>query len=193
MIDRNSDEDVRLVRECLAGSQRAWETFYCRFVGLMRAVARRKAGLVHEDAEDAVQAAFLQLTDALPSYDPAQSLPRFVGLVMERTLIDLHRKAGAAKRDADIELTDSWEAKADASQDGDDDQEAVLERAQTSAEVGKALDTLEPGCRDLISMRFIQEFSFSEIARKIGATENTATVKTRRCVERLRERLRHLI
>jgi RNA polymerase sigma-70 factor, ECF subfamily len=193
MTDRNRDEDVRLVRECLSGSQEAWRMFYGRFVGLMRAVARRKAGLSYEDADDAVQAAFLELVDALPAYDPAQSLPRFVGLVMERTLIDRHRKTKAAKRDAEVELTDSWETTADASLEPAPDQEGLLEKAETAAEVRKAMDELEGGCKDLIAMRYIDELSFAEIAKKIGASENTATVKTRRCVDRLRQRLRHLI
>jgi RNA polymerase sigma-70 factor (ECF subfamily) len=193
MTYRNRDEDVRLVRECLTGSQDAWATFYGRFVGLMKAVAHRKAGLSPEDTEDAVQTAFLELVDALPSYDSSQSLPRFVGLVMERALIDRHRKATAAKRDADVELTDAWETKADASLESEPNQETLLEKAESAAEVRKALDALEGGCRDLISMRFIEELSFAQIAQRIGVTENTAAVKTGRCVSRLRESLRHLI
>ncbi|MFH0821218.1 MAG: sigma-70 family RNA polymerase sigma factor [Pseudomonadota bacterium] len=190
MDKRSLDQDHQLVRECLAGSEDAWKEFYSRFIGLMRVVALKHGNVSNPDVEDITQSAFLSLTTALKSYDFRQSLPRFVTVVTERVLIDEYRKSKAAKRDKDLEVPassfDYEEDKTDMLQDPSDTQDVVLEQAQLADQVRKALNALDEKCRRLITLRYIEDRSFKEIAESLRSTENTVTVQTRRCLDALR-------
>jgi RNA polymerase sigma-70 factor, ECF subfamily len=192
MAEARQNEDRALVRECLEGSERAWNEFYSRFIALMRTVVRKYGNLGPQDVEDITQSAFLSLTSALKNYDFQQSLPRFVCVVTERVLIDEYRKLKAAKRDGETKLL--------VRDDGDDDgtesfpadaelQDAQLERLEQVSLVRGALREIDGKCRDLITLRYLEELSFKEIADSLGSTENTVTVQTRRCLDASRERL----
>ena len=189
MEKRNRTEDELLVRECLAGKEEAWKEFYSRFVGLMRSVVRKYAGLSPEDVEDITQAAFLSLTTGLTKYDFEQSLPRFVSVITERVLIDEYRRVRAAKRDAEIRAS----AYADVADEADESagqqvelQDTRMERAEQISLVRGCIQELDPKCRELITLRYFRELAFNDIADMLGETENTVTVQTRRCLDRLR-------
>ncbi len=185
----SAHDDLLLVKECLIGSEKAWREFYARFIGLMRTVVRKHRKLTPEDIEDITQAAFLSLTTALHTYDSQQSLPRFVCVVTERVLIDEYRKGKAAKRDADveaIELTDPREHTKLALAVDDDLQDAQMEKAELVSRLNSALGNLDSRCKELITLRYLEERSFKEVADILGSTENTVTVQTRRCLDSLR-------
>ena len=88
-----------LVRECLAGSEAAWQEFYSRFIGLMRSVVKKRYILCKEDVEDITQSAFVSLATALNNFDYEQSLPRFVCVITERVAIDEYRKAERGQKE----------------------------------------------------------------------------------------------
>ncbi len=182
-------DDLRLVQECLTGSEKAWREFYAKFVGLMRSVVRKHRKLTAEDVEDITQAAFLSLTTALQRYDSQQSLPRFVCVVTERVLIDEYRKGQAAKRDADVEAlghTDSREHGKLSLAAEDDLQDAQMEKAELVSRLKDALRNLDRKCKELITLRYLEERPFKEVADMLGSTENTVTVQTRRCLDSLK-------
>jgi RNA polymerase sigma factor (sigma-70 family) len=184
-----AQDDLRLVKACLTGSEHAWREFYARFIGLMRSVVRKHRKLTEEDVQDITQAAFLSLTAALHTFDPEQSLPRFVCVITERVLIDEYRKAKAAKRDADVEAiehTDPREHTRLALAHGDELQDSRMERAELVSRLKVALKNLNSRCKQLITLRYLEERSFKEISDIVGASENTVTVQTRRCLDSLR-------
>jgi RNA polymerase sigma-70 factor (ECF subfamily) len=190
---RSQAEDQALVRECLAGSERAWKEFHGQFIGLMRTVCRKYGSLSSQDVEDVTQSAFLSLTTALKTYDFQQSLPRFVCLVTQRVLIDEYRKTKAAKRDRDRELavgSEAGEINPGSMLPESSMPDARLEKAELVQEVRVAIRSLDPRCRQLITMRYLNDLSFKEIADALNVNENTVTVQTRRCLDTLRTRLR---
>ena len=181
--------DDLLVRQCLSRSEEAWQEFYSRFVALIRNVIRRHADLEPSDVQDIVQSVFLALTTALQSYEPGNSLPGLVCLVAERVLIDEFRRGKAAKRDGQTEAIDHH--------DGNDPgmvmvksemmpQDEQVEKAQLASDLEEALRALDPDCRRLITIRYYDERPFNEIARDLGVSENAVTVRTRRCLDKLR-------
>jgi RNA polymerase sigma-70 factor, ECF subfamily len=181
--------DDLLVRQCLSRSEEAWQEFYSRFVALIRNVIRRHADLEPSDVQDIVQSVFLALTTALQSYESGNSLPGLVCLVAERVLIDEFRRGKAAKRDAQTEAIDHH--------DGNDPgmvmvksemmpQDEQVEKAQLASDLEEALRALDPDCRRLITLRYYDERPFNEIARDLGVSENAVTVRTRRCLDKLR-------
>jgi RNA polymerase sigma factor (sigma-70 family) len=188
-IDKN--EDTLLVNDCIAGSEEAWRKFYSKYIGLMRNVARKFRGSSGMDSEDIVQSAFLTLSTALQSFDGNSSLSHFVCMITERVLIDELRKGNAAKRKAETQPVEHLEKSDDGSMvlaSEHDSQEMVLEKAQVSLKLRKALSTIDEKCRNLLNMRYFQDMSFAEISGILGINENTLNVQTRRCLEKLRSK-----
>lgn len=192
MDTRSRSDDHQLVTDCLAGSEAAWKEFYARFAGLVKAVARKYSPHSAQDVEDYSQAAFLSLTTALREYDPRQSLPRFIGVVTERVIIDEYRKSKASKRDAAVESLrhdDSGEERSGSSHEEVELQDERLDKAQRASHLREALLALDSKCQRLLTLRYLDELSFKEVAEAMASTENTVTVQTRRCLEALRAKL----
>ena len=193
MQKRSRSQDEALVRECLAGSEAAWQEFYSRFIGLMRSVVNKRYIVCKEDVEDITQSAFVSLATALNNFDYDQSLPRFVCVITERVAIDEYRKRSAARRNSEAETPDGTigsrdvEAQIGSGLDPPDEQ---MERAETAARLGAALKELDASCRELLTLRYLNDLSFKEIAETVGMSENTLTVRTRRCLEKLRIKFR---
>jgi RNA polymerase sigma factor (sigma-70 family) len=189
MAMRDENQDQLLVQSCLAGSETAWNEFYSRFVGLIRSVVRRQAGLSLSDLQDITQSTFLELATSLSSYDANQSLARFVCVVAERVLIDEYRRTRAAKRNAETESVEHHDREEDGSRMVESDFEppdSRMEKAQLVSHLRGAIGGLDPRCRELIHLRYYDELRYSDIAAIVGVTENTLTVQTRRCLEKLK-------
>jgi RNA polymerase sigma factor (sigma-70 family) len=185
----NSERDVSLVKECLSGSEQAWNDLYCRYVALVGSVVRRRMGTSYTDVEDLTQNVFLSLISSLASYDPAYSLPRFICMVAERLCIQEYRQRKAAKRDAEIEpldLHDGGEEGAKKAASELESQERRLEQSQLVDILRMGLRGLDSRCRELLTLRYYEELPFKEIAGMQGASENTVTVQTKRCLGELR-------
>jgi RNA polymerase sigma-70 factor (ECF subfamily) len=183
------DEDLLLVQECVTGSEKAWREFYSRFIGLMRNVVRRQTGLSPYEVDDITQSAFLSLATGLRGYDATHSLTSFVCLVTERVLIDEYRKIKAVKRDAETEAIDHHDSVRDGSimiASDVDPQDIQIEKYELASILREAVDRLDAGCRELLTLRYYHDLSFGEIAHKLGVVENTLNVRTRRCLDKLR-------
>ncbi len=189
MEKRSEDQDRLLVQECVSGSEIAWNEFYSRFIGLMRNVVRRQAGLLPPEVDDITQSAFLALTTALKNYDSSHSLAGFVCLITERVLIDEYRKIRAAKRDGQTEALEHHDSGLDGSrmiQSQIDPVDRQIEKFELAHILTKSMEKLDAGCRELLKLRYYKELSFNEIAKIFGVTENTLNVRTRRCLDKLR-------
>jgi RNA polymerase sigma factor (sigma-70 family) len=185
-------QDEVLVRACLSGSEVAWQEFYSRFIGLMRSVVKKRYILCKEDVEDITQSAFVSLATALNNFDYEQSLPRFVCVITERVAIDEYRKRTAARRNAEAQ-NGQPEPNSDVSPEARFDidlPDQQMERAEMASCLGVALKQLDPSCRELLTLRYLKDRSYKEIAEIHGVSENTLTVQTRRCLEKLRVKFR---
>jgi RNA polymerase sigma-70 factor (ECF subfamily) len=68
---------------------------------------------------------------------------------------------------------------------GRDDPDAIVERAH----VRGVLETLQPEDRLLVRLRYEEDLTQAEVARRLGTPEGTAKVRLHRLRARLRERL----
>jgi RNA polymerase sigma factor (sigma-70 family) len=68
---------------------------------------------------------------------------------------------------------------------GHDDPDAIVERAH----VRGVLETLQPEDRLLVRLRYEEDLTQAEVARRLGTPEGTAKVRLHRLRARLRERL----
>jgi RNA polymerase sigma-70 factor, ECF subfamily len=185
-------QDEALVRACLARSEVAWQEFYSRFIGLMRAVIKKRFMPSNEDVEDITQSAFVSLATALNNFDYEQSLPRFVCVVTERVAIDEYRKRNVTIRNATLQDGQAEFDPAVSPESGSDIDlpDLKLERAERASCLGAAMKELDASCRELLTLRYLKDLSYKEIAEKFGMSENTVTVQARRCLEKLRIKYR---
>ena len=65
-------------------------------------------------------------------------------------------------------------------------QDSQVEKAELSLHLKSAMDELDARCRELIRLRYYKELPFGEIAEMLGVSENTLTVQTRRCLDKLK-------
>jgi len=193
MDSTDPERDLLLVKECLTGSEQAWNDLYCRYVNLVRTVVRRRIGSSPQDVEDVVQNVFVSLISSLSSYDESYPLARFICTVAERTAIQEYRYCKAAKRHAEIDPLDVHDGRQEGTRriaSDDQDQEERLGQLQLTEVLRLGLRSLDSRCREILMLRYYDELPFKQIAASFGATENTVTVQARRCLDELKIRYR---
>ncbi len=196
MRDRMEDQDLALVRQCLSGSEQAWNEFYGRYVGLVRSIVKRRLGSFVVDPEDVTQSVFCNLVAALSTYDPKFSLVQFVATVAERACIQLYRTRTAAKRVAFEDRVDHHDrgeegARTLASETAS--QEDQLAEKEMIEILRQGLNSLEPQCRELLRLRYHDELVYGQISSVLGEPANTLAVRVKRCVQELRTAYRRLL
>ncbi|MFH1113783.1 MAG: sigma-70 family RNA polymerase sigma factor [Pseudomonadota bacterium] len=194
-MSNNSTEDRDLAERCLGGSREAWDEFYARFTNLIRSVVRRYAKYRDADREELVQNVYLALVTALKTYDAQYPLSRFVCVVTERVCTDQYRMTHAAKRSGKKVPLDPYGESSEGAEvlaSAMDDQETRLSRSQDKKFLSEALSELGEKCRELLKLRFYEEFPLTEIAQRWKVKANTLAVQTRRCLDQLRDRYQEL-
>lgn len=189
MGDLSPYSDADLVRECLSGSEYAWDEFYRRFLGTVKTVIRRRLGVSIQESEDVAQSVFAELIPALKSYDPTHPLKRFVCTVAERTCIAEYRKATSAKRDAPTDPLDhhgSGEPGMANPVARTPSPEESVSHGQLTAILREGLKSLGEQCRQVLRLRYLQDLSFKEISEMIGGTEGALFIRAKRCLNDLR-------
>jgi RNA polymerase sigma-70 factor (ECF subfamily) len=184
-----------LVEGCLEGNQDAWNELYRRYYGLVRSVVMRKLRYCRDEWEDVTQDAWLHVMSALNTFNSDYPLPKFLCVVTERVCIDKYHADRAEKRRAETKSVDHH----DSGSEGEEIPHSTLEsqdeqlcKIELLKHLRGSLRTLASRCRDLIKLRFYDELPFKTIGEMLGATENTVTVQTRRCMNELRDAIRKL-
>ena len=187
MVHREENKDVLLVKECLSGSEQAWNEFYCRYVSLVRSVVRRRLGSWLHDMEDVTQNVFATLVSSLKSYDPTYSLPTFVRIIAERTCIQDYRQAVAARRRpaGNPSMACGEEDMVARLATGADSQEEQLGRCELLAVLREAFSALGEKCRELLRLRYFEDLPYLEISKLQGSTVGALRVQAKRCLQEL--------
>ncbi len=168
---------------------------YQGYVALVRDTIQRKSALPPHDVDDLVQSTFLELIESLPGYDHGHSLARFICVIAERTVGQEFRRRTAAKRGGGVAPVQYQESSGEAAAEMISDShslEDTLAQAQLKARLREGLCTLDSKCRELLRLRYLEQFSFKEIADLLGSKEKTLSVQVRRCLGELRTVLRRL-
>jgi RNA polymerase sigma-70 factor (ECF subfamily) len=192
----NEERDANLARECLEGSEVAWQRFYGRYIGLVRVIVRRKVGAYLKDLEDVTQNVFTALVSSLDSYDPRLPLDAFVSTVAARVSIQEYRRIRTAKRDAKtnpVDHHDGGEEGAKILVSALPSQEDETARSELVAMLREGIRSLDGKCRELLRLKYYDEFSYNRISEITGVPANTLAVRTKRCMDELRIFCRRLL
>jgi RNA polymerase sigma-70 factor (ECF subfamily) len=155
--------EALLLERLRAGDEAAYALLVRDFGGRMLAATRRILGN-EEDAQDAVQEAFLSAFKALE---------RFHGEAQVSTW--LHRIAINAAL-MKLRAPQSWSEPAD----------DPLVRAETRAVVRRSIDQLPDNYRNALLLRDIEGLDNEELAAQLGITVNAAKIRVHRARQALR-------
>lgn len=161
------NDDKRLVTRAQAGDARAFEVLVNRHAPLVYNLALRLVNDPHE-AEDLAQDALVRAWRALPGFRADARFSTWLYRIVMNVCFDrLPRLAGELAA-LDME-TDDMRTLADDAQELD----AAVLSAELSAHLNRAIEALPDGFRLVLSLRYLQELSYAEIAAVTGLQEGT--------------------
>ena len=134
-----------------------------------------------ELAEDMTQEAFTRTWEYVAGGKEIENLKAFTFRVANNLIIDHWRKR----------KTFSLDVLAESGFDpSGDDHEHIVTTAE-SKEALRAIDTLDPMYRQILTLRYVNDFSIEEIAEVIGESENAVSVRIHRALKKIKEHLEH--
>ena len=177
--------DPEILRRMRLGDERALETLYARYGGLIYTLALRIVG-DRELAREVLQDTFLRSWDGRDTYDPQRGrVPWWLMGIARNRAIDLLRSRShqARRREGEIPLADTFAAPTKNPGDAVDIRRAV----------SHALEGLPAGQRAAIELAYYRGLTQAEISREVGEPLGTIKSRTREALERLRGVLRPLL
>jgi RNA polymerase sigma-70 factor (ECF subfamily) len=174
-------DDEQLMANVVAGDIRAFETLFARHRRSAHAVAARICGPAL--AEEAVQDAFLQISRAAGSYEPALGTVRtwVLGIVRLRAIDTRRRDDRHSRRRVDVERLESL---AD-----DSELETTVALRDEARTVRELLERLPVEQARAIRMAYFGQLTHQEIARRLGVPLGTVKGRIRLGLLKLREPL----
>ena len=170
-----------------AGDEAAYEELVRAETAHLLAVARRLLRN-EDDAQDAVQQAFLSAFRALPAFNGESRLTTWLHRIVTNAALMKLRSRGRRPEDSiedllpnfledghHVEQFSEWSLPAD----------ARLVRSETRAQVRAAIDRLPDSYRTVLLLRDIEELSTEETARALGVNANTVKIRLHRARQAL--------
>jgi RNA polymerase sigma-70 factor (ECF subfamily) len=176
-------DDDTLVRQTLAGEQRAFEILIMRYQTRVIAICARVAGAGYDDAQDVAQEVFLRAYTHLEQYQQGRSC--FAWLYRIAVNLALNRRKSrppAALHGAAAEIALS--AMGDPDPGGEPAGQA--ERAERAQQVARAVAALPPDYATVIALRYGADLDYSEIAATLELPMGTVKARLHRAKALLR-------
>jgi len=172
-------DDAALLVAVAAGDHAAFAALYARYHTPLYRRAHRLLG-DHEGAEDAVQAAFLNVWRRAASFDPARGAARsWLYASTRHAAVDAVRRRAVLARG--VVSLDRTGALASA-----DDPAAQAERRERRLAVWRGLGDLPAAQREALELAYFAELTCAEIAARLAVPVGTAKGRLRLAREKLR-------
>lgn len=161
-----------LIERCLQGDQHAWDAIVRLHWRRVFNLAYKFVGR-HDEAEDLTQDVFLKVYRSLGTFDRRANFQTWLISVSRNLCIDHYRSVRKEREtiDRDVNADDLAPVSKEVNP------HVALERRDLARELRRALDELPAALRAAVVMRDLQEFSYQEIADRLGLPEGT--VKSR--------------
>jgi RNA polymerase sigma-70 factor (ECF subfamily) len=186
-ITGTAPTDEELIARVLAGDGSAYTTLVERHADLVYAIVSRIV-LNEADAADVAQEAFVRAYHALPRFRGDSKFSSWLyRIAVNRSLTHLKRaKRRAAAVDPETGARDEVAASLASGDDGPD--EAVL-REERWAIVRAAIAELPPNYRAVVTLFYLEERSYRDVAEILGIPMGTLKTHLHRARALLREAL----
>ena len=137
--------------------------------------------------EDIAQSAFIKVTQRITQFDEARRFaPWFMRIVARDAIAAARRETHTLFLNPSDDGTPDW---IEHIETNDPSVDAMLEQAQTSAELWELLGTLSPEQRAVIVLRYYSDLRHAEIARQLDIPEGTVRSRLHAALRRLRRML----
>jgi RNA polymerase sigma-70 factor (ECF subfamily) len=172
-------EDKELVALTLGGDDIAFEYLFNRYSDAIRRLFQHRS-TSPADTEDLLQETFIKVYVNLHRYSPSYTFGQWVYTIARNTHIDFERC-----RQENIPINEKFSAPVASTPSPEENLISLQQRSQIENYIGCLPDQY----RQLFTMRFLEDYSYEEIAEKLQMP--MGTVKTR--IHRARERMCKLI
>ena len=172
-------DDRTLVERSLAGDDMAFEYLFNRYGEAMRRLFLQRSTSA-EDTEDLLQETFIKVYINLDRYSPQYTFGQWVYTIARNTHIDFERR-----RQEDLSIDEKFSSPAASTPSPE---ESMIHQQQRR-QIEHYIEVLPEHYRRLFTMRFLDDYSYDEIAEKLHLP--MGTVKTQ--IHRARERMCRLI
>jgi RNA polymerase sigma-70 factor (ECF subfamily) len=175
-----------LIRKCKAGDARFYEPLVRAYepAGLRLAVAMM--GNV-EDAQDALQEAFIKTYDTLHRFDSSRPFGPWFFQILRNQCRDMLRSRAAKFR------TEVLDGKAEnAPSDAERGPERSRERAAARELLWRGLERIGPEHREILVLKELEGFRYAEIAQILEIPEGTVASRLFHARQALRDALRQM-
>ena len=163
-------DDKRLVELSLGGDHMAFEDLFNRYNDAIRRLFLLRSTSA-DDTEDLLQETFIKVYIHLSDYSPRYTFGQWVYTIARNTLIDHVRR-----RVDDVSIDEGFRSPASSTPTPE---ESVI-IGQTRAHFEASLEALSDDYRRIVEMRFLDEYSYEEIAEKLDCPINTVKTRIRR-------------
>ncbi|HEV2522891.1 MAG TPA: sigma-70 family RNA polymerase sigma factor [Candidatus Acidoferrales bacterium] len=176
--------DAVLVKECLAGSDRAWVALIDKYKNLIFSIPI-KCGFPREEADDIFQTVCLELLSELSNLRNPEALPKWIMQVTSHKCFHRRREQRWMVFDSESERAEPVAPACS---------ERILSEAEEEQKLRQAVLELPPRDQQLIHMLFFEEplHPYLEVAAALGIATGSIGMIRQRCLERLRKRLLEL-
>jgi len=186
-VQRTSEQEAaqealdRLVRQCMAGDQQAWQQLVVSQHRRIYAICYRFTGSA-SDAEDLTQDVFLKVYRNLATYDLQRgSFQAWITTLARNLLVDHFRRTRLDRAtdslDASLSSDEDGATYADRLADPRPSQEAHAAGLELKVRIQQALAQLSPELREAVVLRDLEDMDYKDIAQVLRIPEGT--VKSR--------------
>ncbi len=140
------------------------------------------------DAEDLVQDTYVKALRFADSFEPGTNLRAWLYTILHNTWRNRLREASRARVEANTEIVDREEARAELTSTFESPEQLLL-RETIDADLQAALDALPEQFRQAVWLRDVEEFSYAEIAQMLAIPMGTVMSRIARGRRMMYERL----
>ncbi len=184
VIDYTHYDDRQLVKMVVEGDSRAFDMLFARHRDTIYAMLLKYTGS-GDEADDLMQEAFMKAYVKIGQYSTKYDFGAWIYTIARNTFVDYNR---SLRSNALNPQNLSIENNNAASSLSPSPEECIINAQQRSA-IERYIEMLPEDYRRLFELRFIDEYSYEEIAEKLDM--KLGTVKTR--IFRVRNMMCHLI
>ena len=169
-------DDQQLVRLALEGDDTAFEYLFNRYRDAILRLLTQRAGS-SDDAEDLLQETFMKAFVNINRYNPRYDFGAWICTIAKNSFVDFNRSRQTKALDPKQNLPlDGHFSTAQSSMPTPETPEESIIHAQQRAQIDRYISLLPENYRILFQLRFLDEYSYEEIAEKLSM--KLGTVKT---------------
>ena len=162
--------DSQLVELASEGDQQAFEYLFTRYNEALTRLFEQRLG-DKDTAADLLQETFIKVYLHLGDYSRNYTFGQWIYTIARNTLVDHLRR-----RPNDLSIDERFRAPQATTPSSE---ESVI-ISQSNTHFYNAIEELSEEYRQIIEMRFLEEYSYEEIAEKLGRPINTIKTQIRR-------------